>query len=446
MAQAVVVLAAGAGTRMKASKPKVLHEVAGAPMLCHVVRTAKTLSPTRIVVVVGPQSDIIRHRLGDFNLEVEFATQQQPRGTADAVAAARTRLHGFTGRLIVLFGDTPLVRPQTLARLADAGDDKADIHVLGFHSENPQGYGRLVTGEDGEIVRIVENRDADPETQTIQFCNSGVIAGDSELIFGLIEDVTAENSANEYYLTDIIEIARSRNLRCAAIVCGETEALGVNDQADRAAAEAGFQSQARARAIANGVDLPDAEHVYFSFDTELAPNATIEPFVVFGPGVEVEDGARVRSFSHLEGCLIRSGASVGPHARIRPGSVIENGARVGNFVEVKQSRIGCGAKASHLSYIGDADIGDGANIGAGTITCNYDGKGKHRTVIGKRAFLGSDTILVAPVTVGESAMTAAGSVITSDVPAESLAVARKRQSIIKGFAQRYFGRIRLSGQ
>ncbi len=439
MNAAIVILAAGSGTRMNSSRPKVLHEIAGAPMLWHVMKAAETVSPSKIIVVTGRQEDAIRNRLSDFGMRPEFAVQEKPAGTADAVAAARRNLQGFGGALMILYGDAPLIRPDTLIQMMNPQDIKADLRVLGFHAEDPKSYGRLVVDDDGAVERIVEFRDAGPAEKDIRFCNSGVIAADSGHLFSLIDEVVPDNSAGEFYLPDVVGIARSRGMRCQAVSCAETEALGINNRAELSAAEGVFQGRARNSAMERGAVLQAPDTVFFSYDTVLEPDCTVEPYVVFEPGVKIESGARIRPYSHLAGCLIRNGAVIGPFARIRPASIVESGARVGNFVEIKQARIGGSAKASHLSYIGDAEIGDGANIGAGSITCNFDGKSKHRTIIGQRAFIGSDTILVAPVEIGESAMTAAGSVITSDIPAGSLGVARGRLSVIKGFAKRFFG-------
>ena len=438
MAVAIVILAAGSGKRMRSSRPKVLHEVAGAPMLWHVVKAAETVAPSKIIVVAGRQTDVIRDRLNDFGMQPEFAVQERPLGTADAVSAARPLLEGFKGKVIVLYGDTPLIRPATLEQLTDSGGAAADLTVVGFSASDPGTYGRLVLDDGGNLTKIVEFRDADSHEKTISFCNSGIIAADSGLLFNLIGDVAPDNAAGEFYLTDVVGIACSKGLRCAAAICDESETQGVNSRRENAAAEIAYQMRARGAAMENGVAMPAPQTVHFSYDTELGQDCTVEPYVVFGPGVTVESGARIRSFSHLEGCTVRSGALIGPYARIRPDSIVESGARIGNFVEIKQARIGRSAKASHLSYIGDAEIGEGTNIGAGSITCNYDGISKHRTKIGRGAFVGSDSILVAPVTIGDSAMTAAGSVITSDVPPGSLGIARVRQSVIKGFADRFF--------
>ena len=435
---AIVILAAGTGSRMNSHRPKVLFEIGGAPMLWHVVKTAQTVNPSRIIVVAGSQLEVIKDGLRNFGVAPEFVVQKEPLGTADAVASVRQSLRDFSGMLIVLYGDTPLIRTDTLKLLIGKSQSNSALAVLGFETNRENSYGRLILDSDGSLSEIVERRDADNKIQSVNFCNSGVVSGDAELIFNLIDEVETDNNAEEYYLTDIIGIARSRGLFCSAVECTVSEALGVNSRADIVTAESAFQTAARHSAIENGILMPAPDTVFFSFDTVLEPECTIEPNVVFGRNVIIEGGARVRSFSHLEGCIIKSGAVIGPFARIRPNTTVETGARIGNFVEIKESKIGNSSKVSHLSYIGDADIGECTNIGAGTITCNYDGRTKHRTVVGNDTFVGSDTILVAPVEVGDSAMTAAGSVITFDVPVGSMGVARSRQSIIKGFAGRFF--------
>jgi bifunctional UDP-N-acetylglucosamine pyrophosphorylase/glucosamine-1-phosphate N-acetyltransferase len=440
MALSLIVLAAGLGTRMKSEKPKVLHELAGAPLLAHALAAGQALEPARVVVVAGHGAEAVRALAQEIDPAIEVAVQEQQLGTAHAVAQARPLLEGFAGDALVLYGDTPLVRPETLEAMR-AARGRADLVVLGFEAAEPGRYGRLVVEGDA-LERIVEAKDASPEELRITLCNSGVVMADAPTLFSLIEEVGNDNAAGEYYLTDIVAIARARGLTATVVRCDEEETLGVNSRAELARAEAVFQRRRRAEALEDGVTLAAPETVFFSFDTVIGRDVVVEPNVVFGPGVTVETGAQIRAFSHLEGCHVSDGAVIGPFARLRPGAEIGEGAKVGNFVEVKAAEIGPRAKVNHLSYIGDAAVGEAANIGAGTITCNYDGVMKHRTEIGARAFIGSDTMLVAPVKVGAEAMTASGSVITEDVPDGALAIARARQEVKPGLARRLMARLR----
>ncbi|RYH12198.1 bifunctional UDP-N-acetylglucosamine diphosphorylase/glucosamine-1-phosphate N-acetyltransferase GlmU [Tropicimonas sp. IMCC6043] len=437
---ALVVLAAGQGTRMKSDLPKVLHTVAGAPLLHHALRSAASLEPARTVIVVGPGAEGIEAAAQELDADALTVFQEERLGTAHATELARPALAGFEGNVIVLYGDTPFIRPETLEAMIAARAEN-DVVVLGFEAENPGRYGRLVMA--GEMLeRIVEFRDATDEERRITFCNSGVICAGSECLFDLIADVGKENAAGEYYLTDIVGLARARGLSVTAVRCDEAETLGVNSRADLATAEAAFQARARDAALEDGVTLRAPETVFFSYDTVIGRDAEVEPNVVFGPGVTIETGARIRAFSHLEGCHVSRGAIVGPFARLRPGAELSENVHVGNFVEIKNAQVDEGAKINHLTYIGDASIGAATNIGAGTITCNYDGVFKHRTEIGARVFIGSDTMLVAPVTIGDGAMTATGSVVTSDVPAGALAIGRAKQANKPGFATKFFERLR----
>ncbi len=367
--------------------------------------------------------------------------QSEQRGTAHAVARARSALAGARGDVFVLYGDTPFIRPETLSGMAAARAGGAAVVVLGFEAADPGRYGRLVV-EDGELARIVEWKDATDEERSITFCNSGVICADAEQIFELVEGVGNDNAAGEYYLPDIVAVARARGLRCATVACEEAETMGVNTRSELACAEAVFQSRRRAAALTEGVTLLAPETVYFAHDTNISRDTVIEQNVVFGPQVRIETGARIRAFSHLEGAHVETGAVVGPYARLRPGTEIGRDARIGNFVEVKSAAIGAGAKVNHLTYIGDASIGERANIGAGTVTCNYDGVFKHRTEIGAEAFIGSSTMLVAPVRIGDGALTGSGSVITQDVAAGSLALGRARQVNKAGLARRLMAKLR----
>ncbi len=442
MTLALIVLAAGKGTRMNSDLPKVLHPIAGAPMLVHALRAGAALEPERICVVTGHGAGAVEAAALEHDPDIKAARQDTQLGTAHAVAQARAVLEGHDGDAIVLYGDTPFIQPETLKRMIEARSS-ADLVALGFDAADPGRYGRLVM--DGEALeRIVEFKDATEEERAITFCNSGVIAADCDTLFDLIDAVGNDNAAGEYYLTDIIGVARARGLRATAIACDEAETLGVNSRAELAAAEALFQARARAAAFEDGVTFYAPGSVFFSFDTVLGRDALIEQNVVFGPGVTVESGAHIRAFSHLEGCHVARGAIVGPYARLRPGAELAEDVRVGNFVEIKNASLDAGAKVNHLSYVGDADLGAGCNVGAGSVTCNYDGVRKHRTQIGAGAFIGSGTMLIAPVTVGEDAMTGSGSVITQDVPDGALALARARQITKPGLARRLMAMFRSS--
>ena len=430
----LVVLAAGMGTRMNSELPKVLHRLAGAPLLHHALKSGAPLSPGRTVVVAGHGADLVAKAARDWDDTIEVVLQTEQLGTGHAVDQARAALADTTGDVIVLYGDTPFIRPETLETMI-AARTRADVVVLGFSAANPGRYGRLVTA--GETLeRIVEYKDASPEERAITLCNSGVICADRAVLFDLISAITNQNASGEYYLTDIVGLARARGLSATAVTCDEAETLGINSRAELAQAEAAFQARARSEAQDNGVTLVAPDTVHFAHDTLLGRDAVIEQFVVFGPGVSVESGAMIRAFSHLEGCHVGQGAVVGPYARLRPGAELGDDAHVGNFVEIKNAILGTGAKANHLTYLGDADVGAGANIGAGTITCNYDGVMKHRTTIGARVFIGSNTMLVAPVSVGNDAMTGSGAVITKNVPDGALALARAPQENKLGAATR----------
>ena len=440
MAVALIVLAAGKGTRMESDLPKVLHPLAGAPLLWHALRAGAGLQPERVVVVVGHGAEAVAAAAQDYDPEARIALQTQQAGTAHAVLAAAEALEGFSGEAVILYGDTPFLSDETLAALV-AARSRADLVVLGFEAGSPGGYGRLVT--DGEaLLRIVEAKDATPAERQITLCNSGVLCADAQTLLELCAAVGNANASGEFYLTDTIAIARARGLTATAVRCPEAETLGINSRAELADAEAVFQRHARAAALADGVRMPGPDAVFFAFDTVVGGGALVEPFVVFGPGVTVETDATIRAFSHLAGCHVSRGATVGPFARLRPGAELAEDVHIGNFVEVKNALVAEGAKINHLSYIGDASIGEGTNIGAGTITCNYDGVFKHRTEIGARAFIGSDTMLVAPVRLGDGAMTGSGSVITEDVPAGALALGRAKQVTKPGLGKRLMERLR----
>ena len=424
---AVLVLAAGRGTRMNNGLPKVLHPLAGQPLLWHVLDLARSLAPRWLGLVVGAGGDVIAEAARRRVAEIEVVIQDPPRGTGDAVRAALPKLPR-RGWLLVLYGDTPLLRASSLERLLRASAARgAAAGVLAFRPVDPAGYGRLRLGPEGELLGIVEERHADEALLRSAPCNAGIMLLDLERLPSLLADLPLRPEKGEYYLTDIVELARCRGLSAIAVEGGAEEGLGVNSQRELARLEALWQVEKRSRLLDAGVVMPAPETVHFAADTEIGPGARIEPYVVFGPGVRVEAGAVVRSFSHLEGVLVEAGAAVGPFARLRPGTRIGPGARGGNFGEAKNAELGAGSKANHLSYLGDVRVGAGANVGAGTITCNYDGFAKHHTEIGEGAFIGSNTALVAPVEVGPDAIVGAGSTIVEDVPAGALAVARGRQ-------------------
>lgn len=439
---AAVILAAGKGTRMKSDLPKVLHQVAGLPMVGHVRRLAAALDPERVVVVVGPGMEAVAAAVAP----AEICVQPAQRGTADAVMAARAALAGFAGDVVVLYGDTPLLRPETVAALIAARREQgAALAVLGFCPPDPAGYGRLLTASDGSLARIVEEADADAAERAVALCNSGVMAIAGARLFEWLAEIGNRNAQGEYYLTDLVAVARRQGGRAVVVTAEDADELrGVNSRADLACAEAAMQARLRARAMAEGASLIDPQTVYFSADTVLGRDVVIGPQVVFGPGVRIGDRVEIKPFCHIEGATVAPGAIVGPFARLRPGAEIGPDAHIGNFVEIKKARVEQGAKINHLAYVGDARVGAGANVGAGTITCNYDGFGKHFTDIGPGAFIGSNTCLVAPVAVGAGAYTGSGSVITEDVPAEALALTRAPQVTVAGWAPRH--RARKSGQ
>ncbi|WP_170369329.1 bifunctional UDP-N-acetylglucosamine diphosphorylase/glucosamine-1-phosphate N-acetyltransferase GlmU [Ruegeria arenilitoris] len=436
MSTALVILAAGKGTRMNSDIPKVLHPIAQVPMLVHAMRAGSVLAPERTVIVTGHGAEAVAKVAQAEDEDARIVVQDQQLGTAHAVAQAREALDGFTGDVVVLYGDTPFLQPDTLERMIAARADN-DLVILGFEAADPARYGRLVMSGDA-LERIVEFKDASDEERAITFCNSGLLACDAGTLFDLIDAVGNDNASGEYYLTDVVEIARERGLKVTAVSCDEAQTLGVNSRADLAAADAVFQARARAELLDLGVTVMDPETVYLAADTVIGRDTVIEPNVVFGPGVTVESGATIRAFSHLEGCHVSRGAVVGPYARLRPGAELAENTRIGNFVEIKNAEIAEGAKVNHLSYIGDASVGAGTNIGAGTITCNYDGVMKHRTVIGENVFVGSNTMLVAPITVGSGAMTATGTIVTRDVEPDALAVGRAKQENKPGYARKLF--------
>ena len=432
-----IILAAGKGTRMKSPRPKVLHEIGGRSMLAWSVALARELGCKRSVVVVGPDmpqlSEAAEKLVGAENVVV----QREQLGTANAVDAARAALSGAEGEAIVLYADTPLIPVEAGERAFAELGKGASVCVLGFEARLPNRYGRLVTTGSGALEAIVEANDASEDQLKIALANSGVMAAPVKLMFELLAEVKNDNAKGEYYLTDLVGLARGRGRQAAVALCEERDVQGVNSQGELAQVERVFQDGVRERMLVAGVTIPAPETVFFSHDTKIAAGVTIEPNVVFATGVSVENGAVIRAFSHLEGAKVGAGALVGPYARLRPGAVIGKDAHIGNFVEVKNVTVGDGAKANHLSYLGDGEVGAGANIGAGTIFCNYDGFFKYRTVVGEGAFVGSNSSLVAPVTIGAGGYVGSGSVVTENVPADALAVARGRQANKDGWAKAF---------
>jgi bifunctional UDP-N-acetylglucosamine pyrophosphorylase / glucosamine-1-phosphate N-acetyltransferase len=433
---AAIVLAAGKGTRMKSARHKVLHEIAGRPMIDHLLASLGELSPERTVVVVGEGREQLAAHLGG---RAQVAVQEPQHGTGHAVQQAEAALAGFDGDVLVLYGDVPFVRPGTMEAMIDRlrAADAPEVVVLGFAPEDPLEYGRVIA-EDGQIARMVEYKDADDAERACLLCNSGLLAARSGTLFELLGRVGNDNAQGEYYLPDVVNIAIAAGRNCAVIATDDPdEVAGINSRAELAAAEVRWQRERRSRAMAEGATLAAPETVFFSWDTRLGRDVTIEPNVVFGPGVEVADDVTVHAFCHIEGARLDRGTSVGPFARLRPGAVLEEGAKVGNFVEMKQAVLGRGAKANHLTYLGDATVGAGANIGAGTITCNYDGYFKHKTEIGPRAFIGSNSALIAPVKIGADAIVAAGSAVSRDVADGELRMVRAEQLVKPGWADRF---------
>jgi len=429
---AIVILAAGQGTRMKSALPKVMHRLLGRPMIAHLMETLGQLQPDRQVVVIGPDMESVAQTVAP----VPTVVQRDRLGTGHAVRQAEPALAGFThGTVLVVYGDTPLVSPHTLLRLIAARESAdAGVAVLGFRPNDPGAYGRLLTEADGSLKAIVEASDATPEQKAVTLCNSGVMALDAAAVWGWLAGIDNANAKGEYYLTDVVARACADG-RTAVVVEGSVEELsGINARAELARAEHIAQEAKRAEAMAGGASLINPASVFFSHDTRLGRDVVVAPFTVFGPGVVVGDGVEIKGFCHLEQCVVADGAILGPYARLRPGTTIGEAAHIGNFVEIKNAEVEAGAKVNHLSYIGDAHIGAKANIGAGTITCNYDGFRKHKTRVGTGAFIGSNSALVAPVTVGDGAIVAAGSVVTEDVPDNALAIARGRQENRTGWA------------
>jgi bifunctional UDP-N-acetylglucosamine pyrophosphorylase/glucosamine-1-phosphate N-acetyltransferase len=431
-----VVLAAGEGTRMASSRPKVLHEVAGLSLIGHVLASASRAGADGVAVVVGPGREDVASEVRRRRADARVFVQEKRLGTAHAVLAARDAIADGFDDVVVLFGDTPLVRAETIGDLRVPVAEGAAVAVLGFEAEDPAGYGRLLV-HDGELTAIREHKDASPEERSVRLCNAGLMAFDGRRILGLLEAVGNANAAGEYYLTDAVEVARSRGMQARARTVAEEEVQGVNDRVQLAAAEAIAQRRLRKAAMLAGATMIAPETVFLSYDTVIGRDVLIEPHVVISPGSVLEDGCVVHAFTHIEGGRVGPGALVGPLARLRPGAVLATRSKIGNFVEIKNSTVGEGAKVNHFTYLGDTIVGAGANVGAGTITCNYDGFGKARTEIGAGAFIGSNSSLVAPVKIGDGAYVGAGSVITQDVPPDSLAVARARQFVREGWAKSF---------
>lgn len=434
---AAIILAAGKGTRMKSDLHKVLHPIAGKPMLLHLLASVDALEPAHKIVVVGSGKEQLEAALAGTGCTI--AVQEPQLGTGHAVQQAQAALAGFDGDVLILYGDVPLVSTATMQRMIDRlneADAPAAV-IVGFRPDDPGVYGRIVSVNGRTIARMVEFKDATPEEREIDLCNSGLMAVRSADLFALLAEVGNDNAAGEYYLPDIVMVALKQGRASAVIETGTDEVTGVNSRAELASMESQWQARRRRQAMDDGATLIAPETVWFAHDTQVGRDVLIEPNVFFGPGVSIADKVTIHGFSHIEGATIASGAEVGPFARLRPGAVLEEKSKVGNFVEMKKARLGKGAKANHLTYLGDADVGAGANIGAGTITCNYDGFLKYRTEIGEGAFIGSNSALVAPVTIGDGAIVAAGSVVTADVHADALAIARGSQEVKPNWARRF---------
>jgi bifunctional UDP-N-acetylglucosamine pyrophosphorylase/glucosamine-1-phosphate N-acetyltransferase len=430
-----IILAAGKGTRMKSALPKPLHAIAGRPMIGHVIAAAEALNPDKIVVVIGPDME----QMGQAVKPYPTAVQNVVNGTGGAVLAAKDHFRDFDGDIIILFSDTPLVTPATLQKMLDIRRQFPAIGLTfsGMNVTAPNTYGRMVMDDDGTLKKIVEFKDASDEEKKITLCNGGIVCADGGQLFKWLGQISNNNTQNEYYLTDLPAVARKDNRQTHVVEVSPAEMEGVNSRIDLARVEKIAQQRLREKHMLNGVTLLDPESVYFSYDTIIGQDVKIEPNVFFGAGVKISNNAEILANSHIEGAEIGEGAHIGPFARLRPGSKIGRQAKIGNFVETKNTHLGDGAKASHLSYLGDAEIGEKANIGAGTITCNYDGFLKHKTKIGRQAFIGSNSALIAPLTIGDGAYVGAGSTIAKDVPDNALGVTRAQQTNIEGWAETF---------
>ncbi len=434
---AVVILAAGKGSRLKSRLHKALHNIAGRPIIEHLMAQVQILQPTKTIVIVGDEREQV---IGQVSDRATCVVQEPQLGTGHAVAQTKDALAGFDGDVIMLLGDAPFITAATMIEMLERlrAQDEPAVVVLGFEPDDALHYGRVITHSDMTIEKMVEFKDANEAERATRLCNSGLMAARSKDLFDLLGRVDNDNAQGEYYLPDIVNVAVREGRTCAAVVADNPEeVLGINSRKELAAAERQWQELRREEALENGVTLKAPDTVFFSYDTELAADVTIEPNVVFGPGVKVERGARIRAFSHLEGAHVGENCEVGPYARLRPGAVMEKASKVGNFVEMKKATLGEGAKANHLSYLGDATVGAGANIGAGTITCNYDGYFKHQTKIGERAFIGSNSALIAPVEIGADAIVAAGSAVSRNVAAGELRMVRAEQMVKPGWADRF---------
>ena len=432
---AAIILAAGKGTRMKSDLHKVLHPIAGKPMLMHLLDSFVELSPTRTVVVAGDRREQLEEALAGRNITT--ALQDPQLGTAHAALQAKDALAGFSGNVLVCFGDCPMVRAETVRKLTAALDGGAKVAVLGFRPNDALQYGRIIADDDGTVRKMVEYKDATEREKKTRLCNSGLIVAHSDDMWPLLDSVGNDNAQGEYYLPDVATNAIARRDKVVVVETDADEVAGINSRSELAGAEQRWQAGRREQAMADGASLRAPDTVFFSYDTQLGRDVTIDPHVVFGPGVTVADGTHIKAYSHLEGATLASGVQVGPFARLRPGAVLEEDSFVGNFVEMKKATLGKGSKASHLSYIGDTTVGEGANIGAGTITCNYEGYFKYQTVIGDRAFIGSNSALVAPVTIGPDSIVAAGSTVSRDVAAGELRMVRAEQLVKDGWADRF---------
>ena len=434
---AVIILGAGHGTRMKSSTPKVLHQIAGRSMLGHVMDYCDQIGTAQTSVVIGDHSPQVGKAATSINPDTSIFVQSPPQGTGDAVKQALPALENFKGTVLIVYADTPLIVSQTLIDLCKKIEAGMRVSVLGFTPSLEHAYGRLITNKNDELIKIVEHKDANATERAVNFCNSGVMAVDSAFLKSAVPAINNDNAKGEYYLTDLVGMAIDQGHKCAAIEAPETEVMGVDARTDLAYAENLWQHRTRTAMMQEGVTLADPSTVYFNYDTKIGRDVVIGQNVVFGPGVVISDGVEIKPFSHLEGTHIDTGSAVGPFARLRPGAMLGEDVKVGNFVEIKKTNLGKGAKVSHLTYLGDADIGKDTNIGAGTITCNYDGFNKSRTTIKDGAFIGSNSSLVAPVTINKGAYVGSGSVITKDVEEDALAVARGKQVSIPGWAKRF---------
>jgi len=439
---AAIVLAAGAGTRMHSNRPKVLQPIANRPMISYLLDTVSELAPERTIVVVGPGMEAVKEEVSPL----PTVEQTQRLGTCHAVLTTFEAMKDFSGDVLILYGDTPLLAVTTISKMLAArrASHRPEIVVLGFRPEDPGEYGRLLTDVNGNLDRIVEHKDASPLQRAIGLCNAGMMVVDNTVLFKLLKKVKNNNGKGEYYLTDIVEIAKRTGLSCSLVeATNSSEVMGINTRSQLAAAEKAIQGRLRTKALDNGVTMTDPETVWLSSDTKFGRDVVIEPNVFFGPDVSIGDDVQVKAFCHIEGAKIASGTKIGPFARLRPGTELKQGVKIGNFVEIKEALVEQNAKINHLSYVGDAFVGREANIGAGTITCNYDGFSKEKTDIGENAFIGSNTALVAPIRIGKGGIVGAGSVITEDVEPDALAIARGAQKNLKQRAKSFRDRRRV---